>query len=434
MTASPIPRVILSTGPGRLHLVQSATHLSAHGVDMTLVQGWIPRHTDTWLVGTLARLAGHKHLGAGLTKRRPPDFRGKMKSCATAEFLHTFFTVTARKTGLLPAREAGYWGWRLFGWQTKRHLRDANIFHVRSGAGRGGAIACAKRRGMAVIADHSIAHPAFMKRQLESEYNEAGIPFTFGPDDPLWTGVLQDCDEADIVLVSSDFVKDTFVEAGMKPDKIKVAYLGVRSDFQGLKQDYSLPHRLRLVFTGGFGVRKGARYILQALQLLDDAGVDYEFTLAGATNEAASLFERFPVKGTIRRLGHIPQDDLKGLLAESDIYLFPSLAEGFSSSLFEAMSAGVPVITTIESTARIADGIQGCVVPSKDAAAIAAKILWLRDNPDRFRAIGLAAADLVRDRYTWENYAADVAAIYDDTLRSRRPQSDDGRTPQGTTR
>jgi len=410
------PRVILSTGPGRLHLVQSATHLSNRDVDMTLVQGWIPRHADTWLVQTLARVAGHKHLAAGLKKRRPTEFRGRMKSCATAEFFHTLFTVTARKSGLLPAREAGYWGWRLFGWQTKRYLRDADIFHVRSGAGRGGAIACAKARGMVTIADHSIAHPAFMKRHLEPEYAEAGQPFTFGPEDPLWTGVLQDCDEADIVLVSSDFVKDTFIDAGMPADKIKVAYLGVRSDFQGLKRDYSLPHRLRLVFTGGFGLRKGAKYILQALQLLDRAGVQYEFTIAGTTTEAADLFERYPVAGTIRRLGHIPQDDLKGLLAESDVYLFPSLAEGFSSSLFEAMSAGVPVVTTIESTARIQDGIEGCVVPSKNAAAIAEKVIWLRDNPDRLEAIGRAAANLVRDRYTWERYADDVVRVYQDAL------------------
>lgn len=412
------PRVILSTGPGRLHLVQSATYLSKRDVDMTLVQGWIPRHTDTWLVETLARIAGHKHLAAGLKKRRPDEFRGRMKSCATAEFLHTLFTVTARRTGLLPTRQAGYWGWRLFGWQTKRQLHDADIFHVRSGAGRGGAIACAKRRGMVVIVDHSIAHPAFMKRHLETEYAEACQPFTFGPEDPLWTGVLQDCDEADIVLVSSDFVKDTFVEAGMSPDKIKVAYLGVRSDFQGLKHDYTLAGRLRLVFTGGFGLRKGAKYILQALQLLDQAGVDYEFTIAGATDEAVGLFERFPVAGTIRRLGHIPQDDLKGLLAESDIYLFPSLAEGFSSSLFEAMSAGVPVVTTIESTARIKDGVEGCVVPSKSAAAIAEKVIWLRNNPDRLEAIGRAAAALVRDRYTWERYADDVVRIYESAMPS----------------
>lgn len=416
MEQRPRPRVILSTGPGRLHLVQSATHLSTRDVDMTLVQGWAPRHTDTWVVEALARMAGHKHLAAGLRKRRPVEFRGRMKSCATAEFLHTLFSLTARKTGLLPARAAGYWGWRLFGWQTRRHLHDADIFHVRSGAGRGGAIACAKRRGMVVIADHSIAHPAFMKRHLEPEYAEAGQPFTFGPEDPLWTGVLADCEEADYVLVSSDFVKDTFVEAGMAPDKIKVAYLGVRSDFQGLKRDYSLPRRLRLVFTGGFGLRKGAKYILQALQLLDRAGVQYEFTIAGATTEAADLFERFPVAGTIRRLGHIPQDDLKGLLADSDIYLFPSLAEGFSSSLFEAMSAGVPVVTTAESTARIRDGVEGCVVPSKNAAAIAEKVIWLRDNPDRLQAIGRAAADLVRRRYTWEKYADDVFGVYESVL------------------
>lgn len=409
-------KVLLSTGLGRLHLVQSATHLARHGVDMTLIQGWSPGDADSWLVRRLARLSGHKHLAAGLRKRRPEDFRGAIRSCAFAEFLHTALVLSSRKTGVPPMPQAASWAWGTFGRQTKKHLRDADIFHVRSGAGGGGAIQAAQRRGMKVVADHSIAHPAFMERVLKPEYDEAGAKFTLGPTDPLWARVLADCDAADVLLVSSDFVKQTFIEAGMRSEKIRVAYLGVRDDFHALKRSYDLSGRLRLVFTGSFGIRKGAKYILQALQILDRQGVDYEFTVAGTTNEAAGVIERFPVKGSVRFVGHIPQDNLKKLLAESDIYLFPSLCEGFSSSLFEAMSAGVPVVTTVESTARITDGVEGCVVPSKDAPAIARKILWLRDSPAEFERIGRNAAQLVRDRYTWDRYAQDVIHVYDELV------------------
>jgi glycosyltransferase involved in cell wall biosynthesis len=405
-------KVLLSTGLGRLHLVQSATHLAQHGVDVALIQGWSPRDPDSLLVRLLARLSGHKHLAAGLRKRRPEEFRGTIRTCAFAEFLHTALVLSSRKTGLPPMPQAASWAWSVFGGQTKRHLRDADVFHVRSGAGGGGAIEAAKRRGMKVVVDHSIAHPAFMKRVLKPEYDDAGAEFSLGPTDPLWARVLADCEAADVLLVSSDFVKQTFIEAGMRPEKIRVAYLGVRDDFHALKQSYALAGRLRLVFTGSFGIRKGAKYILQALQMLDQQGVDYEFTVAGATNEAAGIIERFPVKGSVRFVGHIPQDNLKKLLAKSDIYLFPSLCEGFSSSLFEAMSAGVPVITTIESTARITDGVDGSVVPSKDAQAIADKIIWLRNNPAEFERIGRNAAQLVRDRYTWDRYAQEVINVY----------------------
>ena len=58
------------------------------------------------------------------------------------------------------------------------------------------------------------------------------------------------------------------------------------------------------------------------------------------------------------------------------------------------------------------------MVPSKSAAAIAEKVIWLRNNPDRLEAIGRAAADLVRERYTWERYADDVVRIYESAMPS----------------
>ena len=75
---------------------------------------------------------------------------------------------------------------------------------------------------MKIIVDHSIAHPAFMDKQLRKEYERYGSVFNLGLDNPFWNGIIEDCKKADIVLVNSQFVKDTFVQNGFEEEKIKI--------------------------------------------------------------------------------------------------------------------------------------------------------------------------------------------------------------------
>lgn len=172
--------------------------------------------------------------------------------------------------------------------------------------------------------------------------------FNMGMDNQLWKEIVEDCNAADILLVNSFFVKDTFIDAGYDVNKIRVVYLGVRKDFFSLKQDYTIHTPIKILFTGGFGFRKGAEYLLRAMQELEKREIKYECIVVGNNSEAHLLLQKYPAKH-INLVGFVPQDDLKQYLAESDIYLFPSLCEGCASSGMEAMAAGLPVIATIES-------------------------------------------------------------------------------------
>jgi len=96
--------------------------------------------------------------------------------------------------------------WQCFGLESRRYLHDAHIFHVRSGAGQGGALSRARARGMKSVADHSIAHPDFMAHVLNPVLERYGVSPFAGAKDPFWDLVLRDCHDADAVLVNSDFV------------------------------------------------------------------------------------------------------------------------------------------------------------------------------------------------------------------------------------
>lgn len=162
-------RVLLSTGNGRLHLVQASRALVGAGVDLRVIQGWVPSRRLMGLVRWLGVVLGAAQLAYGMRQRAPAELAGRILALPTAEFLTQFLQRASRYSGgLLTHARASCWGWRYFGWRTRAVLRDAEIFHVRSGAGQGGAIRTAKHKGMKVLADHSIAHPGWMENHLRA--------------------------------------------------------------------------------------------------------------------------------------------------------------------------------------------------------------------------------------------------------------------------
>ena len=418
---------ILSSGYGRLHLAQTADWLGKAGITVKFVCGWVPKNSNGWLVRLCSRIVG-RDLSAGMKKRAIVlQDGGEVISCALAEFLcnalfafdHMIFG--GRLHGVFAA-----FAWKVVGWQSKCYLRKFGkngqiVFHVRSGAGHGGAIKLAKKLGVPVVVDHSIAHPEYMERHLRPEYEKNGAIFDIGTSSPFWRLVAEDCEWADALLVNSFFVKDTFIEQGYPAEKIKVVYLGTRPDFFGLRKVKAADRgerKLRLLFTGGFGFRKGAEYILDAIKILKDKSpVSFEMYVVGDYSAAKGLIEKHKDENLpIFFHGPVPQDDLKKFLAQSDIYVFPSLAEGCACSGMEAMAAGLCVVATHEAGFPIADGVNGCIVPSKNAEAVADKIIWLMEHPEDIDRMGGAAAELIRTKYTWEQYAENVKKIYEELV------------------
>ena len=410
-------RVILSSGVGRIHTIECAVSLLETGVDVRLVTGWVPSPG----MAPVARLAGNllgrpnldRRLKARLADGKLP--RGRIRTCGLAEGISQV-GLRLGERGVLPYCTTNRLTWQLFGFASRRHLRAADIFHVRSGAGQGGAIAAAKRRGMKVVVDHSIAHPAELERTLAPIYAELGLPFRMGMASPFWQLVVQDCIDADLVLVNSDYVRDSFLAAGFPPAKVMTLYWGVRDDFLGVKHHYDLSRPARLLFTGAFGLRKGAREIAQACKLLDERGVAYELLVAGNFAEGRPVVDAMHLRGTVRYLGMLLQDELREYLTTSDLYVFPTHAEGSARSAMEAMAAGLPVITTRECGLPLRHGEDGWLVPRGNAHALADSIeRLLVDQPLR-ETLGRTAQHQVADNYRWSHYAVKLKDIYRDLL------------------
>ena len=415
---------IILSGHGRLHFAQSAFWLDKAQVAVKLVCGWVPKNPNGCVVSLCSKCVG-RDLSAGMAKRKiDMGASGQICSCPIPDFLLSGMLYLDQRlfSGRLFGSIASI-GWRLFGFCARKWIRKFSresdvIVHVRSGAAHGGSIKLAKKMHIPVVVDHSIAHPAYMEEHLRGEYLKNGVRFELGTSSPFWRMVTEDCNWADVLLVNSEFVKDTFLSQGYPADKIKVVYLGTRPDFWGLRKVSAKDRggrKLKLLFTGNFSFRKGAEYLLEGIKIVRaKSKVPFELDVVGSYSESNELIKRFQeYKLPVIFHGPVPQDDLKGYLACSDIYVFPSLSEGCACSGMEAMAAGLCVIGTYESGFPITDGQNGIIVKSKNATEIADKILWLMDNPAEIDRMGAEAASLIRTNYTWDQYAESVKSIYE---------------------
>lgn len=115
------------------------------------------------------------------------------------------------------------------------------------------------------------------------------------------------------------------------------------------------------------------------------------------------------------------RDDVAQVLAGFNAFALPSLAEGISNTLLEAMSTGLPVVATrvggnIE---LVTHDVSGLLVPSGDAAALRDATLGYLTDPALARRHGVAARATVEQRFSLDRMVADYAALYESVARRR---------------
>lgn len=398
-------KVVLSTN-GPLHLIKSAEYLSKL-VDLRVIQGWIPNKRSRVLLSIASKIVG-RNLEKSLQKRSPAVLEGNNYAVSVPEFIYWFGRYFLKMD---LSTEAG----RLFGLLSKKYINDVDVLHVRSGSGFS-AIKKARNKGVKIIVDHSIAHPGYMDRQLREEFEKQGLKFELGMDSTFWRAVIEDCKCADILLVNSQFVRKTFVEFGYDEKKIAVVTQGVRDDFFSLKKDYSKEKKIKILFTGSFGFRKGGEYILSAMKKLDEIGFSYEMFIVGSYAGSEELIRKYK-SDNVKFVGHVVQNELKEFLKKADIYLFPSLSEGCASSAMEAMAAGLPVVVTEETGLPVENDIDGIIIPSKSTDEIVRAVIRLSEDSAKRKYLGINAAQKIQKDFTWERYAEQVVEVYKSVLK-----------------
>ncbi len=172
-----------------------------------------------------------------------------------------------------------------------------------------------------------------------------------------------------------------------------------------------------LLCVGRLAEQKGHRFALEAMPAILSEHPDARLLLAGDGHLMPALQERGRALGDrVSFLG--VRDDVPSLIANADVFVFPSLWEGQGNALLEAMAVGIPIVATdIPSTREtLSNGDQALLVPPADAAGLAAAVNQLLADPSFAARLADAARIRARD-YDIDRTTRDLEAVYDRVLR-----------------
>lgn len=189
--------------------------------------------------------------------------------------------------------------------------------------------------------------------------------------------------ETDYVLSPSSYVTRSFLDRGFKPEQIlRNVYPLDLSCFSPAKEPRPGSRPLTLISTGSLSLRKGTPYLLEAFRIVQRKIPKARLLLTNIVEDSVSLViashSNLPIEWSPR----LPHQQLAERLRSADIFLLPSLEDGFARTVAEALACGLPVITTPNTGASdlIQPGVNGEVVPIRDSQAIADAILKWADR------------------------------------------------------
>lgn len=225
-----------------------------------------------------------------------------------------------------------------------------------------------------------------------------------------------------VIAVSDDVAGAFRQETGSRSDRITVVLNGVDTDRYPAEEDPTLraglgldPEDHVMTMVGTFKEQKGHRVLVEAAAEVVPVFPGLHVLLVGQGElegdiarriDAADLRDHVHLLGSRRDVGRV--------LAASDSFVLPSLWEGFSVALLEAMASRLPVIATAVSgtTQVMTDGRTGWLVPPGDAGALAGAMKELLSDPAAAAARAAAARERVEAGFSARAQADRLAALY----------------------
>ncbi len=230
---------------------------------------------------------------------------------------------------------------------------------------------------------------------------------------PFVEKCLAEYEAADYILVPSDYAKESFISRGFDPERIIKIPFGVdRGKFKspsfakasGGKQN---SNKFVVLYVGEIRLGKGVQYLLEAWDALKLK--DAELWLVGEVKRDIKKTTKQGNKETIKFLGF--RKDIPELMDRASVFAFPSLDEGSALVTYEAMAAGLPVITTPNAGSLVRDSLDGYIIPIRDSAALAERIEFFYKYPEQAKAMGESGRERI-SKFTWERYGEELVKAY----------------------
>jgi glycosyltransferase involved in cell wall biosynthesis len=223
--------------------------------------------------------------------------------------------------------------------------------------------------------------------------------------------------ECDRFVALNEKVVDELRSAGVAPERIVEMGNGVETDRIAPRSDYRLGDPTTITYVGRLHAQKDLPTLLRAVSRLSGEWPGARLRLIGEGPERerlAGLSGEIGVSAQVDFVGTV--SDIAPWLESSDVLVLPSLAEGLSNALLEAMAAGLPVVASdIPGNAGVVvDGVNGLLFPPGDDETLAATLGRVLDNEEERRRLGQAARRTVVADYGLDRVAQRYLEMYAD--------------------
>ncbi len=388
--------------PGRFHGFDLARTLLARGHDVTVLTNY-----PVWAVAKFGIPAAHV---------RSFPIHG----------------VLARGLSKLPKEGAVQypeeWLHRMYGrWAERVLSRERwDVIHCWSGVSEE-LLASTRVESSCTMLMRGSAHITVQARLLVDEEKRTGVPLD-RPSDWMHDRELHEYGLADRILVLSTFSQRSFEEEGVPASRIDMVPLGVQVDAFRPPAEVIVNRRrritsgepLRVLFVGAVSYRKGFLDFATVIEALHGRG--FHFELVGPIlPECAPLVERLRGKATF--VGKKRQADLPASYHAADVFLFPTIEDGFPAVMAQAKAAALPILTTAHGAGLdiVSPGQDGWIVPVREPAAIVDRLTWCAANRPIVASVVRRVYDTFKPR-TWDQVAADFEAVCLKATAADRPE------------
>ncbi|MBU0530156.1 MAG: glycosyltransferase family 1 protein [Candidatus Aenigmatarchaeota archaeon] len=277
--------------------------------------------------------------------------------------------------------------------------KKADVFH--SDYVTSGYALVKSRRRPCVVSIHDVLHFSYEEKEILTRGNKLQNRFFH-----RWFGTIK---KADGIIIMSNSAKEEAIEyTDIPEEKLHVVYNGVdRKKFFPTKRKPN--KKLRIGYLGGLDGRKNAILLVETFKKLIKQRDDVELHIGGI-GKNLERFRNMKIKNA-KFYGWVSDDKLNEFYNSLDLYVFPSLKEGFGNMIVEAMSCGTPVLGSNRSSLPEVIGDAGMIAePDVESMSNAInKFLDSKKLRERYVKKGFERAN----HFSWKNSAKSTLKVYE---------------------